>query len=218
MRNAAIVGAAAVVMVTAAVVEGMRTNRWGPSADTQAAARKLDRVPANFGDWVGHDSPIDEKIMRVAEATGTVSRQYVNRKTNETISVLLLCGPVGPIGAHTPDVCYGGLGYSCKGSPSRKGYALASGEGVSFWAARFEKATPTDSPLRVFWGWSLNGTWEAAANPRTQYALHSVLYKLYLVQTDNPTDRPKDANPEPLLVERFMTEFLPIVKNALTES
>ena len=87
---------------------------------------------------------------------------------------------------------------------------------ASFWTARFEKATPTDAPIRVFWAWSTNGVWEASGNPRTEFALRSSLYKLYLVQTDNPAERPRDPNQEPQALEQFLMEFLPLVKTALS--
>ena len=95
--------------------------------------------------------------------------------------------PAGPIGAHTPDVCYGGLGYSCKGKPARKGIAFANDGHSSFWTARFEKVSNTEEPLRVYWAWSTNGDWQAASNPRSDFALKGALYKLYVVRSDNPT-------------------------------
>jgi hypothetical protein len=209
-----IVFLAAGLVVAVAVFEGIRTNRWGTTEDFEAAARKLDKVPSSFGSWVGTDAPIDEKILRVAEATGNVSRTYVNRKNGEAVSVLLLCGPSGPIGAHTPEYCYGGIGYSCKGKPSRKGIVFADNAHSSFWSARFEKSSATDEPLRVYWAWSLNGEWQAATNPRSEFALRSVLYKLYLVRVDNASEKENETSPEP--IELFLRDFLPVVKSALS--
>src|SRR5580698_6104219 len=111
MQKGLIVILAAGLVVAVALVEGIRTNRWGTAEDIQAAAKKLDYIPREFGPWVGTDAPIDEKIIRIAEASGNVSRTYMNRKNGERINVLLLCGPTGPIGAHTPEYCYGGIGY-----------------------------------------------------------------------------------------------------------
>ena len=211
MRSGLIVGLAAVIVVAVAVAEGLRSNRWGPTEDIQLASAKLERVPAEFGSWVSKDVPLDPKIIKVAEATGNVSRIYMNRK-GERITVLLLCGPSGPIGAHTPEVCYGGIGYSCKEKPTRAGVKFAGGQ-ASFWSARFEKSSANDDPLLVYWAWGVDGNWEATANPRSDFALRGALYKLYLVRSDNPNTRGQEQGPEP--IESFLTDFLPVVKNAL---
>lgn len=212
LRGVMILGVASVIVVVA-IVEGNRSNRWGATADLTIATKKLEGVPQEFGDWVSSERPLSEKIFKVTEATGTVSRVYYNQKSGDTITVLLLCGPSGPIGAHTPEVCYGGMGYSCRGNPTRKGLAVRNAGTSTFWTARFEKTTPTDEPLRVYWSWGINGDWEAAANPRTTFALTDALYKLYVVCSDNPALKPVDSQRDP--VEKFLAEFLPLVKTAL---
>ena len=85
-----VIGLALAGLATAAVVEGMRSNRWGETEDMRAAAAKLDKVPPAFGDWTSAENPIDAKVLRVAEASGHVSRTYTNRKTGARVNVLLL--------------------------------------------------------------------------------------------------------------------------------
>src|SRR5215471_11322923 len=164
------------VVVAAAVVEGLRSNRWGASEEIRAAADRLDRVPREFGDWVGTELPQDPRSLKVAEAAGCVSRGFANRKTGERVEVLILCGPAGPIGAHTPDVCYGGIGYACVGDPARKSVVPNGGTPATFWTARFEKTRRADDPLRVYWAWGTDGDWEASPNPRGEFALRGALY------------------------------------------
>jgi hypothetical protein len=214
MRNGLIAILAAGAIIAVAILEGNRTNRWGATEDIQAAAAKLEHIPRDFGPWKGTDSPIDEKIIRVAEAVGNVSRNYLNSKNGERINILLLCGPTGPIGAHSPEVCYGGLGFACRGNPARKSIALTNNGAASFWTARFEKKSLTDEALRVYWAWSANGDWEASSKPRTDFAFRSVLYKLYLVRADEPGNPVREPKNEP--IELFLEDFLPIVKHALT--
>jgi hypothetical protein len=215
MPRGLVIALAAGLVVAVAVFEGLRSNRWGASADLQVAAAKLERIPREFGEWVGTDSQLDRKVVDMAEAVGYVNRSYVSRKTQERFDVLLLCGASGPIGAHTPDVCYGGLGYKCVGKPTPKRVVIGNGAS-SFWTARFEKATPTDDPLRVFWGWSIAGDWEAAESPRTAYALTGALYKMNVARRESAADRARSPDtPDP--DEAFLTEFLPVVKKALTE-
>src|SRR5438128_10236537 len=105
MPRGLVIALAAGLVIAVAVFEGMRSNRWGASEDMKAAAAKLERIPREFGEWIGTDSQLDRKIVDMAEAVGYLNRGYVNRKTGERFDVLLLCGPSGAIGAHTPDVC-----------------------------------------------------------------------------------------------------------------
>ncbi len=212
MPRGLIIVLAVAVVVGVAVLEGLRSNRWGASEDLKAATARLDAVPAKFGDWESKEAPLDPKILKIAEATGSVSRIYTNRKNGDRFTVLLLCGPPGPIGAHTPEICYGGLGYKCVGKPIPK--RIVAGDGAaSFWTARFEKPTPTDEPIRVFWAWGVDGKWEASANPRTDFALRGVLYKLYVVRQDNPERKRESSGSEG--ANAFLADFLPIVRTAL---
>src|SRR5262245_55768945 len=84
----------------AAAVVVDRLTSGTASGDAREASARLDNVPAEFGDWTSTEVPMDDKVLRVAEATGHVSRIYRNRKTGNLVSVLLLSGPPGPIGAH----------------------------------------------------------------------------------------------------------------------
>lgn len=206
MPRGLVIALAAALVAGVAAVEGYRSNRWGPSDDMRAAVARLDGVPMEVGDWVGSDTPLDPKILKVAEATGNVSRRYTNRKNGDSVSVLLLCGPPGPIGAHTPDVCYGGMGYKCVGKPVARQVTFGPGA-ASFWTARFEKESARDDALRVYWAWGWGGDWEASDEPRTDFATRTALYKLYVVHDDTRPGRDPAGE--------FMAEFLPAVKAAL---
>ncbi|MBY0457223.1 MAG: EpsI family protein [Gemmataceae bacterium] len=193
-------------LLAAAVFEGIRSNRWGASAETRAAAEKLNGIPITFGSWSGTETPLSEKVVRVAEATGYVSRVYEHRTTKARVSVLLLCGPSGPIGAHTPEYCYAGSGFAMRGEPVKKVLAPKNAPAISYWSAQFAK--PTES-LRVCWMWGVEGNWEASVNAR--FGLQSALFKLYVVN-EEPITPTTGTN----LAETFLTDFLPEVKKALS--
>lgn len=194
-------------LAAAAVVEGTRSNRWGTSDDVRAAAAKLDGVPAAFGDWTSDEVPMDDKVLKVAEAAGHVSRSYTNRKSQDRVTVLLLCGPSGPIGAHTPEVCYAGNGFEMGGEPRRQTVAPPGLPAATYWSARFEKKGQSDG-LRVCWMWGVGGDWEASANARLGF--RAALYKMYVVHSESKP--PADRDP----VHEFLTDFIPEVKKALT--
>ena len=70
---------AVLVLITSAVAHGLRSNRWGPSADLKAAGDRLQTVPADMGDWASTPESIDPRQLEVAEVTAHLSRRYVNR-------------------------------------------------------------------------------------------------------------------------------------------
>jgi hypothetical protein len=213
MLRPVLIVAAVAALAVAGVVEGVRSNRWGESADAREAAGRLDRVPAAFGPWTSTEFPMSDRVLRVAEAVGHVSRTYRNGTTGQEVSVLLLCGPPGPIGSHTPDVCYAGNGYKMQRAEVRHPLALSGGAAASYWSARFGK--DGEAPLEVCWAWGVDGDWEAADSARTAYALQPALYKLYatrVVRPDPPGGPASTADP----IAEFLTAFLPEVKKALS--
>jgi hypothetical protein len=206
----------AVVGVSAAAgVEALYSHRGGDSEEIRAAAARLEGVPASFGDWTSTDAPLDPKQLRIAEAAGHVSRQYTNRKTGSSVSVLLLCGASGPIGAHTPEICYAGNGYEKSSNPKKLTLALPDQGVATYWSAHFAKKSAFEPPLRVCWMWGAGGEWIASENPRGEFALRGALYKLYVVRVEPRTATTSAASNAPDPIQEFLTDFLPEVKKAL---
>src|SRR5262245_51561300 len=174
---------AAVLVLSAGVVHGLWTGRWRSSPEVSAFAARIAQVPRDFGDWHGTDLELSADEIRAARIEGYCYRRYVNPRNRHQVTMLLVCGRVGPIAVHTPDVCFEGAGYKAKTQqmPLTITYGAAEDE-ARFRTMRFTKAE-TDSPtqLRVFWGWSVGGAWTAPGNPRLSFAGRRALYKLYVL-------------------------------------
>jgi len=202
-----LIAAALAVLVAAAIVEGIRSNRWGATQDLKAAAAKLENVPRSFGPWTSTENPIDSEILKKAEAVGSVSRVYENGNNRTKISVLLLCGRSGPIGAHTPDICYAGLGYKMAGRETKRSVTDSS-----YWTGRFDKPSGEGS-LMVSWAWGVDGTWQASEQPRVEFVGHDALYKLYATRGLTMAEQAGTASTaDP--TQEFLNDFLPEVKKA----
>jgi hypothetical protein len=199
-------------LAAAAVVD--RLTSGTASGDVKEAAARLEKVPAEFGDWTSTENPLEEKVLKVAEAAGHVSRIYTNRKNGNRVSVLLLCGPTGPIGAHEPKYCYAGSGFEMTGQPQKKAMSAADGTGATYWTVLFEKKSPTEVPQRVCWMWGLDGDWSASENPRSEFALRRALYKLYVSRGEPKSAGTASAGVTDPVYE-FLTAFLLEVKKAL---
>jgi hypothetical protein len=200
MNRYAVIGA---VILAAVGVGGYGLFRPGPAPGFTPAemAAKLAAVPRKIGPWEGVDQPVSEKALRTAEAQAHLSRAYTHETTGETVTVLVLYGEPAGLGAHTPEVCYSGIGFEACGRSVKLAVPDTPAE---LWAARFERNTGREA-VDVVWGWGVNGVWSAADNPRFTFANHRMIFKLYAQQSLNvhsPTSLPA------VKISPFLTPFL----------
>src|SRR5262249_36715298 len=204
------------IVAASGLVQGTWSGRWVPSQELERARERLEEVPTQVGEWeMTEEKEVPLKEQQIAGMAGYRSRVYVNRRTNHSVSVLLVCGRPGAIAVHTPDVCFEGAGYRRAGNQSRDSLVLACrGHKAEFLRVRFvrhESGIPI--PLLVYWGWNGTGSWTAPERPRLEFWKLSVLYKLYVSRIVTE----EEADPEPCF--EFLREFLPALHTALfTES
>lgn len=208
---------AAVVIIGTGIAHGLKTERWWPSPALEQAAARLDRLPHSFGDWTSVEVEMSERQLVQAEATNHFSRQYVNQKTGTAISVMMLCGPPGPISVHPPTICFTSQGFRLAAKETR--YTLTLDDGTSlgeFFVGEFVKPSATGSLImRTFWGWNADGQWQAPDNPRAALApLNRFLYKVYVSRGMADLDEPLESDP----CVGFMKEFLAEAKEDLYAS
>lgn len=173
-----------------------------PGEEPEAVQAKLNGVPMKIGDWEAKaEIPLTDGEIRTGRFQAYLSREYVRKPEGDGIGVLVLYGEPGDLGAHTPDVCYGGKGYKVSGAATRLPVDLGKETKAEFWSARFEKAAGRD-PREVIWGWAANGKWSAVENPRFEFAGHRLIYKIYLDRSLGVTTKP----PRP--TEEFSIPFL----------
>lgn len=197
--------ALAIVLVTG-LVHGLWSQRWSDGSDLERAVDRLRNVPLQIGDWQGVDLDLDKAKLERAEVAGYLWRRYT-RSDGQIVNVVVLCGRFGPLSVHTPDVCYGGIGFVKMEAPSRHAMALASGPPAELWTARFEKQGPAPEFVRVFWSWSAGNGWLAPDYPRYTFRTAPVLYKLYVVHELTRADQPFDGDAGVALLERLIPEL-----------
>ncbi len=178
--------AAVGLILSAAAVHGLRTDRWGKAQALEVAGGPLTRVPDRLGDWVGTEVELDARQLQMADLAGHLCREYVHGPTRRKVLVLLVYGRPGAVGAHTPDVCYQGAGYQFAAAAAREAFKRG-GEAADFWTGSAVKEGPRPEALSIRWCWSTDLLrWGAPSSPRWHYALAPVLYKLYLVRPVPP--------------------------------
>jgi hypothetical protein len=196
---------AVVLALACGVVHGVWTDRWQLSAEPATSAAKLSLVALNLDDWDGEAVPSDTLGRGFA---GHLYHRYKHKRTGKIVTAFILCDRPGPVSIHTPNVCYSAVGYEVT-SPSK--YALRSNMGTptaNFWTARFNKKNSTDtSDLRIYWAWNAGGGWQAADDPRWEFARFSALYKLYLIRELPGADEGPGEDPCLDLMKQLLPEL-----------
>jgi len=214
---------AAALLLGCGVVHGFLTMRWVAPTQIREAADRVPMIPLIIGDWEGTDLDVSEDQMKQTEAYGYISRRYVNRETEDVITMMLLCGRTGPLSVHSPTVCLQGTGLQVRGEQKR--YSLvgdASRQVGALWSADFDADRGGErNSQRVFWGWSKDATeWAAPEHPRLAFAGAPYLYKMYITRGLPPAmssggaDNLLDDDP----CVKFLQVFLPEARRTFRPS
>jgi hypothetical protein len=183
----------------------------------QAAGERLNQLPARFGNWrMTKSEPLDENAIRMLQCHTHESRVYVDDQTGETVSVVLMVGPAGPLVAHTPEVCYGSVDFEMVEAAHPE---TIRGTGVDvdvFNQVMFRTRKVTAARQRVFYGWRKSqGAWLAPKNPRLALGGQPMLYKMQIAAEAPGELQPEHPLPDP--ARRFLTEFLPALGTTLNK-
>ncbi len=206
------------VLVVGTLLEGKFSDRWGKaqSARLDAYTVNLNKVPRNFGHWIGVDDEVTEQKQKEFEASncsGCISRTYRNRD-GQVVNVYLVTGSARHVTIHTPDWCYVGAGYDIIGGEPQQYTDAESGMDPppEYLAAFFQKETPIDTNrICIFWAFSDDGIWRGPRMPKPTYAGKSALYKIYMITDLDSVGQEVSKNPS----IDFAREFLPILNNVL---
>ena len=206
--------AAAALLILSGVGHGLWTGRWQESVALAGAVDRFDRIPLTIGDWQGQPATaLDPKILARAGFSGSLARHYVNRRDGSQVSVLLVCGPPGPISLHPPEICMAGAGFEAMAATGKVLARYGSpAQTAEFWAATFRKPGPSGpTHVNVFWSWGATGTWTVPDYPRLAFGAHPVLYKLYVSRQAAQDDEPLESDP----CLGFIRGLLPTLETSL---
>ncbi len=200
------------VVLFGVVAYGLFRPAAEPSREPADVQQRLDSIPRTIGDWVNKaDDPVPEKTVTVGRFQAYLNRVYAQPRTGATVSVMVLYGEPGDIGAHDPKVCYAGSGWTLDGIPGKARVGEADGglrEAAELWSARFRRQ---EDALHVYWGWGANSDWQAADNPRFTFARHRRIYKVYAQRMIANTAPPSTTDP----LAEFVSKFLSCVNDAV---
>jgi hypothetical protein len=198
---------AAAVLITLAggVLYGSYSQRWNPPAELAVAAADLEMFPLEIGRWKASDElPIEEEARKMLECAGSVNRRYINQDSGDSIRMVVLVGPPGPIAVHTPEICYSSRDYEINGDRTETILEASPGRQHSFWRVDFAPRNALADGLRVYYAWTSDRIWKASGSPRFEYAGEPLLYKIQLATpvTDHLNDNGLDPG------RQFLEEFV----------
>jgi len=206
------------MLIGTGIAHGLITDRWSGSADPQAQAAALARIPMTIDDWDGSPVETVKDHLPPELIEDSLLRRYVNRVDGSVVTLYLRGGRPGPIVAEqSPDNCFPGAGCQFVAPQARRSIlAGPSSRAQQFWVANFSK-TERAEPVhrRIFWSWSGSGTWETADYPRLAFAHFRKLYKLYVVRQLLKAEEPLEEN-DPAI--RFIQVLVPELEKALFAS
>lgn len=192
------------ITLTTGAVCGRLSNRWGPVPDMLSAAKHIEALPQQIGDWkMVKADPMSDFAVRTLMCAGYVNRTYVNQKTGDTVSLAIIVGPSGPTAVHTPEICYSSQAYSIEEPREPVNFVDQHGDPHALWRTIFRSNDPTAEQLCVHYGWTANGRWQASESPRFEFAGQPMLFKIQLA-SPIPPGRVDEANP----CRKFLDDLL----------
>ena len=194
--------------VLSGFLRGMVDQRRGMAQGMKEAAIRVEALPEKIGDWKAtRVEPLDDDAASMLRCAGSTVRSYVNTQTGESVSLVLLVGPAGPLAVHTPEVCYGSLNFTTVQPRQRKIITDVNGNEHPFAFITFEENKVGHRLQRVYYAWNRSGTWVAPHSPRTSFAGVPMLYKAQIATNAVGDQAEMDA------AEKFLRESLPLLKD-----
>ncbi len=209
-RNAVFPVAIAVITI-AGVVHGRLSNRWGRHPDLEHAGKLLTSFPRSFGEWIQDDEKdLGVDVRKILQCAGSFHRVYVNAKTGDVVSAVLIVGPPGPTLAHTPEICLSSQQFERVRGPDPLRITDQAARQHTFHAVEFASKDVSQESLQVVYGWSDGGAWYVPRFGRFTEGGKLLMYKIQImVQGSGESEYSRSAE----VCQHFVSQFIPAFKD-----
>jgi hypothetical protein len=197
---------AVVLTVIPAILQGNFENRWGDPADLTAAAKRVEELPRDFGDWklTSEGEPLLEVVYAELGLSGYVSRTYTHKQTGATVSLLLMAGKSGPLIRHPPNICYANRANEQVGEMTKMQVDVTEPTSEFNLLEYKRLRSLTDDRFLVAYAMATGPTWLAPSVPRIEFGGAPVLYKVQMLVVLNPSQT-REFGVE--IVKQFAADF-----------
>jgi Protein of unknown function (DUF3485) len=184
---------------------------WNFSAlavESAACPFPLADLPRTMGTWQATDAEVqlDPEVARFAGASEHIMRGYLDQKTGDQASALVLYGVAVAVSLHVPEVCYPAAGYQLFRGPVDRTIEVPGVKGpIRYrWAIYTRRVGGLDQYEEVCHSFYHDGEWLAEASDRWKtFRYHPSLFK---VQIAHPISELREDNESPAL--SLLTEFV----------
>jgi hypothetical protein len=208
----------ALLAATMMIGSGLWLQHWTSRADAQAATHlraisaAMAGMPSVLGEWEGQPTDELDQADLPAETAGHACYIYRNLRTNQTVSVYLLCGPSRSVADHTPESCYPECSLRMDAAPVKCTVSTDRGEAELATSVFVREHCKASQRMRMFWSFAAQGTWEAPNVPAMRFGSARPLVKLYLISEEPLAQPPADS-----LGLEFAQLLLPATTSTLFE-
>ena len=147
---------------------------------------RLEELPRDLGNWQSvreKDSQLDPQVALIAGSSDNIIRTYVDRKSDEQVSALIIYGPSQQVFAHTPDACYPSAGYQLvRGPVDRELHVPGLKATVHYrWAIYMKRVGGIGQYVEAYHCFYYNGEWiPDAADRWKSFRYHPSMFKVQL--------------------------------------
>jgi hypothetical protein len=153
---------------------------------SEAAPFPLAQLPRVAGTWKsgeGSDVPLDPEVARIAGSSDHTVRTYLDEKSGEQASTLILYGLAAVVFGHTPEACYPAAGYQAvKGPVDGTITVPGAREPVRYrWAIYVKRIAGINRYEETYYTFRHNGDWLPDAGGRWKmFRYHPGLFKVQI--------------------------------------
>ena len=165
---------------------------------------QLPRTAATWQASEGSDVQLDLDVARIAGSSDHTVRSYLDEKTGEQASVLLLYGPAAGVFGHTPEVCYPAAGYQRIKGPIDDSIAVPGvKDPVRYrWAIYMKRIGGVNHYEEAYYTFRHNGEWMPDVSARWKlFRYHPGLFKVQIVHPVSSLSETGDGPCQPLIAE-----------------
>jgi hypothetical protein len=148
----------------------------------------LNELPRAMGDWRSEESlddRLDPKVALTAGSRDHIVRTYLNEKSGDQISALVIYGLADKVAGHWPDLCYPAAGYQVVQGPVDREIKVPGLKApVRYrWAIYVKRMAGIGSYQEVYYTFRCNEDW--IPNPLDRWKVfryHPAMFKVQLAR------------------------------------
>lgn len=195
-------------------------------ADAVRAAEKtpfpIRDLPRELGEnWemVGDEIDLPPETLQVAGCSDYFFREYVDKRTKVSFSVLVAFGPAVRIFHHSPIICFPANGYNKRGGPWKRDIPL--GDSADEGTAHFSSLVYTrpgggvEELKEVYYSFWHDGQWDPVARETKQDFYRSP--EMFKVQVERLVTA-DEANVRSSPTEEFLAALVPVINRRIEET